>query len=180
MKGWALVVVLIAVAQPVLSRNSAPVSLHVQVIDGEPLDQIILHHSEGCGSIVGRLQIDFSTAQGQIFFDTLPGDPGFEDSAPVEVTKGPVKASPVEDGARSIDIQINGLTMGARGILTLDIDKSDGLFEANRIQTRPGDLDGAVLRFRPDLPVTGGPYKAVFGPDGQATIVIPALRCGGM
>jgi hypothetical protein len=161
MKLPLLVCVLSLVATPALA------DLRVEFVEGAPKDRFILTNIGSCTLNPSTVTIDLSKTAGRLIFDVTGAGAGVNVFQPFEIAEGAdiVQGQPdVSDGEAMVTLALAAMPIGARIVVTTDIDDTMGTretmvnsveFAGARVMVTGGGDDGADGAFTFANSVTG-------------------------
>ncbi len=138
----------------------------VSIRDLSPYDIITLQNT-GCALTGAVINIDLQSSAGQIVIDTEYGGIGSQNPKPVEVQRGDISVSDIQDGAQAVEITINHLGKDESAIVTFDMDDSVQPLNAGRVTASSAELAGTTIR------IMRGAAMAEATLDYNATATIP-------
>ena len=153
---------LCVMATPIAAEN-----LTVQFSDGAPKDSITLTN-QGCLITDAVFVLDLAGSEGELIFDTTSQGAGVEVFQPVEITAGNAAISPVDDGDKTLQIQVQSLATGGTLRLTADLD--DTLEASRQITVTGSEMAGASVSLALGDRVLTGKFDTT----GAARINVPA------
>ncbi len=125
-------------------------NVEVTFIESAPKDSFIIKNIGSCTLNQTTIDINLSSSQGQLIFDTTDTGAGVEVYQPFEITQGKntlVKNNQpeVKDGDQKISLKFNALEAGEVFSFTIDVDDNLSNSIRGNTQVVGSEMEGATL-----------------------------------
>jgi len=159
--------------------STAHAAIEVTFVEDAPKDRFVIANAGDCTVEHLTVVIDLAPSAGGLYFDTTDSGAGVQVFQPFEVAdgalrllSGDVAGGSVQDGQKSLTVQIAHLAAGARAGFTIDVDDTvvGGALGQSRVTT--AEISGSRVRLERDA---HAPLEARFDAAGKA--VTPPLPC---
>ena len=153
----------------ILTSSTSYADLQIRFIESAPKDIFIIENISNCAMSDFVVDIDLSTSDGGLFFDTTPSGAGVEVFQPFEVRSGTftVLNDNIADGNDSISLKVMQLASGDKLSFTIDVDDQLRNSDLGQIRVSGSEMNGAQaqLSLAQQTPLT-----ALFSSNNQAVI----------
>lgn len=159
--------------------SAAYADVRVLFQEGTPKDRFEIRNTGICSLGPMTVTLDLAESSGGLFFDISAEGPGVEVFEPFELVQGAalVRESPeVEDGGRSIELRLIGLSPRQEVAFTIDVDDTLARSALGRPQVTGSEIKGARVAVDFDGRSPGAP-KALAHFTSDAVAVLPIANC---
>lgn len=132
------------------TQNACANDIHVSFSEGAPVDKFQIKNNTKIWQIKS-INIDLSSSNGRLIFDTISGGKGVEVFQPYEPVAGSAIISAfdlVEDGAEMINLQFEKFTKGDSFTFSIDVDDQLTNSELGQTRVTGGEMAQAKAVFQ--------------------------------
>ncbi|MGF1525677.1 MAG: aggregation factor core protein MAFp3, isoform C [Candidatus Competibacterales bacterium] len=141
-----------------------------------PRDRFVIANGGPCDLPPFELTIDLAGSTGRLIFDTVPGGAGENVAQPLQVAEGGEMATvqgAVEDGAEQAQLLVDGLAVGARIVVTVDVDDRVPAGPRGQQMIAGSEVAGAMATL---AVASGEAWGGTF--DAEGRLVMAGPPCG--
>jgi hypothetical protein len=159
-----------AIALACLFASPSLADVDVSFNEGAPKDTFVLTNVGTCDLATLQLTLDLTGSASGLIFDVTGSGPGVEVFQPFQIVSGQDLAASmpsVEDGDKSITLQLYKFGKGQSIAFTIDVDDTSG---SREITVSNSEIRGATVT----VTTSNGSFAAAFDETSQSKVSIPS------
>ncbi|MGH1440111.1 MAG: hypothetical protein ACRBBR_08390 [Cellvibrionaceae bacterium] len=155
----------------------AHANIEVRFVEGAPKDEFLIQNTGQCSIKQFTLDIDLSSSEGNLIFDTTNAGQGVEVFQPFEATSGQFElisqtnGNEVKDGDNTLSLKVPEIKPQQVISFTIDVDDKLENSQLGQIQVTGSEIKGALAKLNINQEnFSSGP----FGKNNKAIVTVPS------